>query len=178
MQSRNVQSPESAAADSGLACGHPLPDLWGDLTYIAMPAAPAARLTLSPEAYLEWEEGQDEKHEYYRGEVFPVNRGEISAMAGGTETRARIITNLVIVLGNALRGSDCTVYTEALRVHVEAHDLYTYPDLSVVCGEAAFADERRTSLLNPSRGLTTAGSSAARTTTGGSPCPRWTSRSR
>ncbi len=106
-----------------------------------MTAFPTTRPKLSPEAYLEWEAGQDAKHEYYRGEVF--------LMAGGTETHARIITNLVVLLSNALRGGGCTVYTEALSIHVEAHDLYTYPDLSVVCGEAAFADERRTRLLNP-----------------------------
>ncbi len=106
-----------------------------------MTAAAARRLTLSPEAYLEWEEGQDEKHEYYQGEVF--------LMAGGTETHARLISNLHFMLRSALRDSDCTGYTDALRVQVEAHNLYTYPDLSVVCGEAVFADERRTNLLNP-----------------------------
>ncbi len=106
-----------------------------------MTASPATRLTLTPAAYLAWEEAQEAKHEYYRGEVF--------AMAGGTETHARIISNLHLALRLALRGSDCMTYTDALRVHVEAHELYTYPDISVVCGEAAFIDERRTSLLNP-----------------------------
>jgi Uma2 family endonuclease len=106
-----------------------------------MTASPASRLTLSPDEYLDWEARQDAKHEFYRGEVF--------AMAGGTETHARIISNMHLALRLALRGGDCVTYTDALRVHVEAHGLYTYPDLSVVCGEATFIDERRTSLLNP-----------------------------
>ena len=105
-----------------------------------MPAA-APRLTLSPTDFLGWESSQDGRHEYHRGEVF--------AMAGGTETHARIITNLVLTLGGALRGSGCTVYTEALRVRVEAEDLFTYPDLSVVCGGGTFYDARRTTLLDP-----------------------------
>ena len=101
----------------------------------------AQRLALSPSAFLDWEAGQDERHEYHRGEVF--------AMAGGTETHARIITNTLIAFSAALKGRGCTVYTDALRVRVEAEDLFTYPDLSVVCGPGTFYDAKRTTLLNP-----------------------------
>jgi Uma2 family endonuclease len=34
-------------------------------------------------------------------------------------------------------------------VKVAATNLYTYPDISVVCGEAAFNDDRVDTLLNP-----------------------------
>ncbi len=98
-------------------------------------------LTLSPDAFLDWEAAQDVRHEYHRGEVF--------AMAGGTETHARIITNCVLAFSAALKGRGCTVYTDALRVRVEAEDLFTYPDLSVVCGPGVFYDAKRTTLLNP-----------------------------
>ncbi|HEX9953561.1 MAG TPA: Uma2 family endonuclease [Rubricoccaceae bacterium] len=101
----------------------------------------AARLALSPSAFLDWEAEQEERHEYHRGEVF--------AMAVGTETHARIITNTLIALSAALKGRGCTVYTDALRVRVEAEDLFTYPDLSVVCGPGQFYDTKRTTLLNP-----------------------------
>lgn len=101
----------------------------------------APRLRLSPDAFLDWERGQDARHEYYRGEVF--------AMAGGSEPHARIITNTLLALARALDGRDCVVYTGALGVRVEAEDLFTYPDLSVVCGQAAFYDAKRTKLLNP-----------------------------
>lgn len=104
-----------------------------------MSAAP--RLRLSPDAFLDWEADQDTRHEYHRGEVF--------AMAGGTETHARIIGNLYFALRQALKGRGCTVYTDALRVRVEAEDLFTYPDLSVVCGPGVFHDAKRTTLLNP-----------------------------
>ena len=101
----------------------------------------ASRLALSPSAFLDWEAAQDERHEYHRGDVF--------AMAGGTEPHARIITNCVLALSAALKGRGCTVYTDALRVRVEAEDLFTYPDLSVVCGPGQFYDLKRTTLLDP-----------------------------
>ena len=104
-----------------------------------MSAAP--RLRLTPDEYLAWEARQDEKHEYYRGEVF--------AMAGGTEPHATIITNTLVLLNDAARPRGCRVYSDALRVRIDAADLYTYPDLSVVCGAARFSDARRTTLLNP-----------------------------
>ena len=104
-----------------------------------MSAAP--RLGLSPSDFLDWEAGQDRHHEYHRGEIF--------AMAGGTEPHARIITNALLALSAALKGRGCTVYTDALRVRIEAEDLFTYPDLSVVCGPGTFYDAKRTTLLNP-----------------------------
>ena len=111
----------------------------------ASPAVPpmsaAPRLRFTPAEYLDWEARQDEKHEYYRGEVF--------AMAGGTASHATIITNALVLLHAAARPRGCRVFSDALRVRIEAVDLYTYPDLSVVCGEAQFSDARRTTLLNP-----------------------------
>ena len=104
-------------------------------------SAVAARRRLTPAEFVEWELGQEEKHEYHRGEVF--------LMAGGTEPHARIITNTLLALSASLRGRDCFVYTDALGVRVEAEDLFTYPDLSVVCGEPQFFDAKRTRLLNP-----------------------------
>ena len=101
----------------------------------------APRLRLSPDEFLAWELRQEERHEYHRGEVF--------AMAGGTERHARLITNALLTLSAALDGRDCVVYTDALGLRVEAEDLFTYPDLSVVCGEARFYDAKRTRLLNP-----------------------------
>lgn len=68
-------------------------------------------------------------------------------MAGGSATRARVIGNTFSVLRAAVHSRGCEVFTEAMRVRVEAADLYTY--LSVVCGEALFADSREMDLVNP-----------------------------
>ena len=113
----------------------------------AAPMSAAPRLRMTSDEFLEWEARQENKHEYYRGEVFPMV--ERSAMAGGTETHASIIDNVHFLLSQTARPRGCKVYNEAMRVRVDAADINTYPDLSVVCGEARFADARRTALLNP-----------------------------
>ena len=105
------------------------------------PVSAAPRLRLTFDAFLDWELEQETKHEYYHGEVF--------AMAGGTEPHADIISNLHFALRLALQGRDCKVYTDALGVRIEAVDLYTYPDLSVACGERMLYGKRKTALLNP-----------------------------
>lgn len=69
-------------------------------------------------------------------------QGEIYAMAGGTPFHGELAAALIRLLGNALLGR-CRVFTSDVKVRVEATDLTTFPDVSVVCGE------RRTSALDP-----------------------------
>ncbi|MDX1532094.1 MAG: Uma2 family endonuclease [Rhodothermales bacterium] len=96
---------------------------------------------MTPEEYFEWEQTQEVRHEYYEGEVF--------AMSGATHHHALITANLIVALGTALRGSGCRVLSSDMRVQLAEGVRYTYPDLSVVCGEPAFADDRELTLLNP-----------------------------
>ncbi|NVB39478.1 Uma2 family endonuclease [Pseudenhygromyxa sp. WMMC2535] len=91
--------------------------------------------------YLRLERGSDTKHEYLRGEVY--------AMAGGTPEHAALIAAVTIELGVALRDRACRVYGSDLRVRVQATDLSTYPDVSVVCGPLETADEDGDAALNP-----------------------------
>ena len=81
------------------------------------------------------------KSEFYDGEMF--------AMAGGTKRHSRIGTNLTVEFGNKLRGHRCQPFNADLRVKVEASGLYTYPDLSVVCGEDHHVDGELDTLINP-----------------------------
>jgi Uma2 family endonuclease len=67
------------------------------------------------------------KHEYLRGDV--------TAMAGGTPEHAALAASFARLLGNALEGKPCRVFSADLRIRVSATDLTTYPDLSVVCGK-------------------------------------------
>ncbi len=82
--------------------------------------SPLPKLTL--EAYLRWENEQPEKHEYHRGEVF--------AMVGGRRVHGRVVANLTRLLGNALAGSPCQVFSEAMKVQ-PADDTILYPDVFV-----------------------------------------------
>lgn len=63
-------------------------------------------------------------------------------MAGGTPARAALAASIAQLLGNALRGP-CLIYSSDLKVRIEATDLTTFPDVTVVCGE------RQTSPVDP-----------------------------
>ena len=91
------------------------------------------------EQYLALEAETGIKHEYFEGEVF--------AMAGGSPNHSRLQFNLGGLTFAQLRGRTCEAFTADLRVGVEVAGLYTYPDLSVVCGGAQF--DGHNTLLNP-----------------------------
>ena len=95
---------------------------------------------IPPEEYLQRERKAEYKSEYHGGEVF--------AMAGAGRNHVRISVNMVRLLDAAL-GPGCEVMNGDMRVRVAATGLYTYPDASVVCGDAQFADEDVDVLLNP-----------------------------
>lgn len=91
--------------------------------------------------YCAFERDATIKHEYLRGEVF--------AMTGGTLEHARLGGRLIYLLTRELAAKPCRVLTSDARVRVEATDLDTYPDVSVVCGEARTAIEDNHALVNP-----------------------------
>jgi Uma2 family endonuclease len=71
------------------------------------------------------------------------------AMAAGTRKHNLISGNVFFQLRGQLGDRPCEVYTSDMRVRVSATGLYTYPDVSVVCGGASFADDEKDVLLNP-----------------------------
>lgn len=104
-----------------------------------MSSVPTSLLT--PEEYLALERRAEQKSEFVNGRVF--------AMAGASRAHNRITTNLTGELYAQLRDGPCEVFGGDLRLKVSATGLYTYPDLTVVCGEALFEDEALDTLLNP-----------------------------
>ena len=92
--------------------------------------------------YVAFEREAQTKHEYLRGEVF--------AMTGGTLEHGRLAMRVGLLLGNALEGRPCRVYSSDVRVHVAATDFDGYPDVSVVCGDPETAEEDAHALINPS----------------------------
>lgn len=93
----------------------------------------------SPEEYLALERVAEYKSQYFAGEIF--------AMAGGSPRHNLISTNVIGELHTRLKGRPCKVYPSDQRLKISASGLYTYPDISVVCGEEQFDDEDL--LLNP-----------------------------
>jgi Uma2 family endonuclease len=103
-----------------------------------MSAAPKPYYT--PEQYLELERQAEYKSEYYAGEIF--------AMAGGSPEHSLIAANVIAGLHPQLLGKPCRVYNSDLRVRT-TEELYTYPDVTIVCGEPQFAVEDPETLVNP-----------------------------
>jgi Uma2 family endonuclease len=95
---------------------------------------------LTPEEYLALERKAETRSEYLDGDMV--------AMSGGTREHNLIVGNIVRELGIQLKGRPCEVYPSDMRVKVSASGLYTYPDVTVVCGDPQFEDSRRDTLLN------------------------------
>jgi Uma2 family endonuclease len=95
---------------------------------------------LSEQEYLERERAAEYKSEFFRGEMF--------AMSGASMQHGRLQRNLIVELSNALRAGRCEAFGSDLRVRVSS-EMYTYPDISVVCGEPKLADKEHDVLLNP-----------------------------
>ena len=104
-----------------------------------MSTAPTRRVTA--EEYLAFEREAEAHHEFINGQIV--------AMAGGTRRHARICDNVLIATQTRLRRTNCESYSANLRVKIEETGNYTYPDLSIVCGEQRFEDLREDTLLNP-----------------------------
>jgi len=101
--------------------------------------ATLAQPSMSADEYLAFEGASPSKHEYWHGEVF--------AMAGASRRHNLLVSNLVRLLGNALLHRPCEVYPSDMRVGSAAGDVFTYPDVTVICGEPQFAGSD--TLLNP-----------------------------
>jgi Uma2 family endonuclease len=107
---------------------------------MAQPAP--ARRRVTPAEYLAAEAPSDQKHEYVRGEVF--------AMAGVTPKHNLICGNVIRALGERSRGRRCAVMPSDQHVYVEATDLGTYPDVTILCEPAKLNRDFPRSLVNPS----------------------------
>ena len=71
------------------------------------------------------------------------------AISGAREAHNLIAVNAVASLHQQLRRRPCKTYSNDMRVRVTSEDLYTYPDLVIVCGEPRFLDNTFDTLLNP-----------------------------
>ncbi len=106
------------------------------------PAVDYSKQKISIEDYLEIENASDEKHEYYKGEVF--------AMSGAKVPHNTITGNLFISLGQKLKGKKCKPYNSDQRIHIQSNTLFTYPDISIICGEIITLNNDDYNVLNPS----------------------------
>jgi Uma2 family endonuclease len=91
--------------------------------------------------YLEMENAATEKHEYYKGEIF--------AMSGAGARHNIISVNMLIALGISLKGKNWRPYGSDMRIHIPENTLFTYPDISIICGEVITSKEDENSATQP-----------------------------
>ena len=108
---------------------------------IKEPAVDYSKKKYTIEEYLEMENAAIEKHEYYQGEIF--------AMSGAKLTHNIITSNLQSYLGQRLKGKPCKPFGSDLRIHIEKNTLFTYPDISIICGDVITLNNDEWNALNP-----------------------------
>lgn len=102
---------------------------------------PLTRNRVTPEEYLALERAAEFRHE--------LIDGQIVAMSGASRRHNLIAINLAREVSSQLRGRPCEVYATDMRVSVAPTGLYTYPDLTGLCGEPRFEDGHTDTLVNP-----------------------------
>lgn len=105
-----------------------------------MATAPA-NPRLTPDEYLAIERKAEFKSEYDNGYVY--------AMSGASREHNLIASNLNGQLWAELRGRPCESYAADMRARASASRSFSYPDVTVVCGEPRFLDAEVDTLLNP-----------------------------
>jgi Uma2 family endonuclease len=105
----------------------------------AMPVTTERLYTV--EEYLELDRASEIPHEYLQGRIV--------AMADPSRPHNLLVTSIGASLHGQLRGRPCEVYLSRMRLQIPSADVFTYPDVTVVCEEPELADEYQDTLLNP-----------------------------
>jgi Uma2 family endonuclease len=85
------------------------------------------RIFMTAAEYLDWEPTQEERYEYWDGEVV--------AMSGATRNHNRISANCFRLLDDVLVDRPCEAYIVDVKVQVAPGQKYFYPDVVVTCDE-------------------------------------------
>ncbi len=99
--------------------------------------------------YLAIERKAQERYYYLDGEIY--------AMAGESGPHGDISANIVITVGNQLKGTPCRVRTKDTKVRSgpilsageTTRGLFSYPDILVICGAPEHHDALTDVVLNP-----------------------------
>jgi len=106
-----------------------------------MSAVPITKYTANE--YLAMEDKSPEKHEFYQGEIF--------AMAGASIQHNQIVRNCSTTIDVYLsKTNGCQIFPSDLKIHIPINSLFTYPDLSIVCGDIETLQGHRDIVTNPS----------------------------
>ena len=115
---------------------------------MATPEAKLERQLRTVAEYLESERQAEERHEFLDGEIY--------AMAGESPRHSIINFNLIAEVGAKIKGTRCQGFSPNMKIRSgekitpnSTKGLFSYPDLTVVCGEPQLHDEVGDVLINP-----------------------------
>jgi Uma2 family endonuclease len=106
------------------------------------PLAAYGKSRFTEKEYLEMERSSVQRHEYFQGEIF--------AMAGSSIRHSIIFKNIYGDLAYRTKGQPCQPLGSDTRVHIPGNTLYTYPDISIFCGELMSMVEDDDNFTGPS----------------------------
>lgn len=95
----------------------------------------------TPAEYLALEEKAAYKSEY--------RRGQMVAMAGASLNHNRLAGNIHTALNNRLSDRSCEAFIGDVRLWIPAKELFTYPDVMVICGDPHLFENRPDTVTNP-----------------------------
>jgi Uma2 family endonuclease len=96
---------------------------------------------VTPEEYLAAERLSETRSEYLDGGVYP--------MTGASVRHGQIVINVAAELHTQLRPRPCRVFVADLKVRLPGSRKFFYPDVTAVCGDLQFHDERKDIITNP-----------------------------
>jgi len=89
----------------------------------------------TPEDYLNFERESISRHEFLDGEIYQ--------MVGESLSHSRVCVNLTREAGNKLKGKSCEALSANMKVRTSTASLFSYSDLTIVCGEPKFHDVKK-----------------------------------
>lgn len=105
--------------------------------------AVARKKIYTPQEYLKMEERSETRHEFVNGEIYD--------MSGGTATHNKIAVNVSFALESVIRKNKlpCRSFVNDLRLRILKANMFTYPDVMLICGKIEFEAGRQDVVLNP-----------------------------
>ena len=113
------------------------PDFTQEGSSLALPRSPVRSI----EEYLTEERASLDRHEYLDGQVY--------LMAGESLQHSQICVNISREISTQLKDRDCQVLSPNMKVKTGDSRLFSYPDVTVVCGQPLFHDAQTDVLINP-----------------------------
>jgi Uma2 family endonuclease len=121
-------------------------------------ASPIPKKFYTEEEYLEFERASEEKHEWLNGRIYPLGEPPPSNLKPSVIalTHSAIVANVTAEIVLQSRGKNSRAFSKDIKVRAinattkaDSPDSYSYPDLTVVCGEPKFHVKFDDVLINP-----------------------------